>query len=116
MRRFVQEARWRLPGCLEDIDHRRPRGLNRWLAHSLTGRGWVRSHRNMVITGPWGTGDTQRGCTLGNAASRKGFPARYRRMPRLLAQSAAGRPGAGALHGGGRPTAPGADVAGSHRG
>ena len=47
------------PACVEDIDHRTPRGLDRQLVRSLTAESaWVREHQHLFLIGPTGTGKT----------------------------------------------------------
>ena len=47
---------------------------------------WIRSHHNVLIEGPTGSGKTYLACALANAACRQGFSARYYRVPRLIAE------------------------------
>src|SRR5882672_6982512 len=43
--------------CVEDIDYRTPRGLDRQLIRSLTQESaWVREHQNLFLLGPTGIG------------------------------------------------------------
>jgi len=50
----LRAARLREQACLEDLDLRAPRGLDRALVLSLAGGDWVRRHRNVLISGPTG--------------------------------------------------------------
>lgn len=84
--RLLSQARLRLPACLEDVDYRHPRGLDRSLLRSLSNGDWLRARQNVLITGPTGVGKTFIACALANAACRQGFTARYYRVPRLLAE------------------------------
>jgi DNA replication protein DnaC len=45
--------------CIEDIDHRAARGLDRGLIATLATGQWVRDHHNVLIVGPTGTGKPQ---------------------------------------------------------
>ena len=38
--------------CMEDVDYRTPRGLDRALFQSLDGTDWIERHRSVLITGP----------------------------------------------------------------
>lgn len=89
--RRLQEAKLRLPACIEDIDYQQPRGLDRSLMRHLATCEWVRSHQNVLLTGPTGVGKTFLACALGNAACRQGLSARYYRVPRLLSELAVSR-------------------------
>ena len=70
--------------CLEDVDYRTPRGLDRHLLHHLATGQWLREHLNGLIVGPTGVGKTWLACALANAACRLGFTAAYHRLPRLF--------------------------------
>ncbi|MDR7462970.1 MAG: IS21-like element helper ATPase IstB [Armatimonadota bacterium] len=84
--RLLSQVRLRLPACLEDVDYRHPRGLDRSLLRSLSTGDWLRARQNVLITGPTGVGKTFIACALANAACRQGFTARYYRVPPLLAE------------------------------
>lgn len=86
--RLLREARLRIPACMEDIDYRHQRGLDRPLLQSLAQCRWVRSHQSVLITGPTGCGKTYIACALANAACRQGFRARYYRLARFMAELA----------------------------
>lgn len=70
--------------CVEDIDWRAGRGLDRHLMTSLAGCDWVRHGRNVLITGATGCGKTWLGCALAQQAARQGFSVLYTRATRLL--------------------------------
>lgn len=84
LERLLKTAKLRLPACVEDIDYRHPRGLERAKMASLAGGDWIRRHQNLCITGPTGSGKTWLACALGNQACRQGLSVRYLRMPRLI--------------------------------
>ncbi len=44
----------RLPACVEDINYRQPRGLDRNLVVHLAACDWIGSSQNALITGPKG--------------------------------------------------------------
>jgi DNA replication protein DnaC len=87
----LRQAHLREPATIEDLDFRHPRGLDKALVLSLADGDWLRRHRNVLVTGPTGTGKTYLGCALAHQACREGFSARYVRLPRLLAELALGR-------------------------
>lgn len=82
--RRLQRARLRQPGaCIEDIDFKARRGLNRQAVMALGRCDWIRDALNVVITGSTGTGKTYLACALANKACRSGFTAYYVRASRL---------------------------------
>lgn len=91
LKRLLKEAKLRQQACLEDVDFRVGRGLDRQLLRSLGTGLWVTNHRNVLVTGPTGVGKTYISCALANAACRQGFRARYYRVPRLLTDIAVSR-------------------------
>lgn len=84
--RNLKTARLRSHACVEDIDSRRPRGLDRTQVLHLAEAGWVTDHRDLLITGATGTGKTYLACALAHAALRRGYKALYWRLPRLLGE------------------------------
>lgn len=56
--RRLAKARFRLPAALEDLDARAPRGLDTGLIASLATGQWIRTHDNVLISGPTGAGKT----------------------------------------------------------
>jgi len=84
--RLLKAARLRLPACVEDIDYRHRRGLDKARMAGLASCDWVRQSHNLCITGPTGCGKTWLACALGNQACRQGLSVRYLRLPELLEQ------------------------------
>lgn len=83
--RLLKLARLRQPSaCIEDIDYRHPRGLERARMAALITCDFVRRKQNLHLTGPTGTGKSWIACALGQAACRQGLSVRYERVPRLL--------------------------------
>src|SRR5688500_18954310 len=57
--RRLRNGRLQGPACIEDIDYRTARGLDRQLVRSLTQEStWVREHQNLFLLGPTGIGKT----------------------------------------------------------
>ena len=70
--------------CIEDIDFRSRRGLDKELVLYLSSCEWIGKHRNILITGPTGVGKTFLACALAQKACREGYTVQYLRLPRLL--------------------------------
>jgi len=86
LQRLLQLARLRQSACVEDIDYKHKRGLERSQISTLVSCDWVRSGQNLHITGPTGTGKSWLACAFGHQACRQGLGVRYERLPRLLEQ------------------------------
>jgi DNA replication protein DnaC len=84
LHRYLKAARLRSQASVEDLDFRRPRGLDRAAVLSLAESQWVNAHRNLLIVGPTGAGKTFVACALAQAAVRQGHTALYLRAPRML--------------------------------
>jgi len=80
----LKGARLREPACLEDVNYRHPRGLDRSVMQRLTTCQWVKNHEAVLITGATGLGKTWLACALAHQACREGYTALYVRVPRLL--------------------------------
>lgn len=83
LERMVKTAHLRLAASIEDVDFRRPRGLERAQMLNLAESHWVASHHCVVVVGATGLGKTYLACALANAAIRHGHTALYLRGPRL---------------------------------
>jgi len=82
--RLLKAAKLRSNACVEDIDYRHPRGIDRSFMSTLASCQWVQRHHNLCITGPTGSGKTWLACALGNQTCRQGLSVRYFRLPRLF--------------------------------
>ena len=84
----LQNARLRINACVEDVDFRHRRALDKALFMQLTDCQWIRQADNVIMVGPTGVGKTYLACALAQKACRQGFSALYRRLPRLLQELA----------------------------
>ncbi len=80
----LRKAKLRQNSCIEDIDFRHPRGLDKSLVMRLAGCEWIKEHNNLIITGPTGVGKTYLACAFANKACREGFNTLYVRMTKLF--------------------------------
>lgn len=77
--RLLKSAKLRYPSaCLEDVDFRESRGLEKSLFAVLAICDWVRQPRHIVFTGATGTGKSWVACALGVQACRLGLSVIYR--------------------------------------
>lgn len=74
--RRLRNARLQGPACIEDIDYRTSRGLDRQVVRSLTQESaWVREHQNLFLLGPTGVGKTWLAKAFAQKACRDGYTA-----------------------------------------
>jgi DNA replication protein DnaC len=91
MKRLLSNAKLKINGCVEDIDFKTPRGINKSVILHLANCEWIKNAQNIIITGPTGVGKTYLTCALANRACRMGFSAFYIRIPNLFQQLAIAR-------------------------
>lgn len=85
--RLGQRLRWAKlsqGACLEDLDMRTPRGLQKMALAQITDLAWIREHLNVLICGPTGVGKSWIACAIGHAACRADHSVRFYRLPRLI--------------------------------
>lgn len=82
--RLLKTAKLRVPACVEEVDYRHPRGIDRAYFTELTHGHWIERKQNLCLTGSTGTGKTWLACALGNQACRQGYSVRYLRVPRIF--------------------------------
>jgi DNA replication protein DnaC len=90
----LKRAGMRQSACIENLDLRTPRNLDRGIMATLAGGQWIRQHLNVLVIGPAGIGKSWISCALGNSAARDGVSVVYKRLSRLLDDLAVAR-----LHG-----------------
>lgn len=80
----LKQAKLKQTACIENIDFRAGRGLDKSQILSLATCQWIREHHNSLIVGATGTGKTYLACALAHKACLEGFSAIYLRLPRLF--------------------------------
>lgn len=88
----LRRAKLRTNACVEDIDYRAARGLDKALLRSLTAEsGWVARQENIFVCGPTGVGKSYVACALAQKACRDGYSAFYTRAAALFRDLALAR-------------------------
>jgi len=80
----LKNAKLRLSACIEDLDVKAARGLDRTVITALATSDWLKRHHNVIVTGPTGAGKTYVACALAQKACRDGYTVFYERAPRLF--------------------------------
>ena len=64
IKRLLEEAKLKINACVEDIDYKSPRGIDRSVIMTLSSCDWIKKYHNVIITGPTGAGKTFLACAL----------------------------------------------------
>jgi len=80
----LKKAKLRHSCCVEDLDFKASRGLDKGLILTLAACTWVARGLNLLICGPTGIGKSYLACALGHKACLEGYTALYLRLPRLF--------------------------------
>ena len=80
----LSKAKLRMSACLEDLDHKVGRGLDKTLLASLATSVWISRRRNVIIEGKTGAGKTYLACALAHQGCRDGYSVLYARAPALF--------------------------------
>jgi DNA replication protein DnaC len=85
LKRLISKADFPISGaCIEDIEYRSDRKLNKEQLLELSTCSFIKEKQNIIILGATGAGKTFLGCAFGMAACRHFFSVRYIRLPDLL--------------------------------
>ncbi|MGO9390782.1 IS21-like element helper ATPase IstB [Rhodoblastus sp.] len=87
----LRVAKLRQQACVEDIDYRSPRGLDRAMMQKLINGDWIDAHDNLALIGPTGVGKSWIASALGHKACRDNRSVLYQRVPRLFEELALAR-------------------------
>lgn len=83
--RLLRGARLKVAeACVEDINYKAARGLDKRQIATLATGEWIRRTQNVLITGATGSGKTWLGCALAQQCCRQGASVLYWRVPRLI--------------------------------
>lgn len=84
----LKMAHLRQQGCVENIDFKQSRNLDKSLIKSLAQCLWVKEHLNLLVTGPCGVGKSFIACALAHKACLEGYTVLYVRAPRMFSDLA----------------------------
>ncbi|MCK5491968.1 MAG: IS21-like element helper ATPase IstB [Candidatus Omnitrophica bacterium] len=87
----LRRAKLRHQACMENIDYRSSRGLDKSLMKQLSTGQWIKERLNILITGPCGAGKSFIACALAQRACLEGYSALYMRAPCLFENIAVAR-------------------------
>lgn len=70
--------------CIEDVDYRTQRRLDKAMFQQLATCRWIADNRNLLLVGKCGVGKSWLACALAHKACRDGYTVHYARVPRLF--------------------------------
>jgi len=92
LKRIIQKADFSVSGaCIEDIEYRADRKLNREQIMQLATCSYIAEKRNVIVLGATGAGKSYISCALGMAACRHFHSVKYTRLPDLLEELSVAR-------------------------
>jgi len=92
LKRLIRSADFPISGaCVEDIEYRADRKLDREQLLQFEACAFIDERRNIIILGATGAGKTYLGCALGMSACRHFYSVKYIRLPDLLEELSVAR-------------------------
>jgi len=92
LKRLIHSADFPISGaCIEDVEYRADRKLDREQIIQLATCAYIAEKRNVIILGATGAGKTYFSCAFGMAACRHFYSVKYIRLPDLLDELAVAR-------------------------
>lgn len=83
--RLLKQAKLRYPqACVTSIDHSDRQRFNSDQIRELSHGDWFKHSKNIIFTGPTGTGKSYLACAFGQQACQLGLKVRYYRVTRLV--------------------------------
>lgn len=87
----LRQASLKQRACIEDIDFKHQRNLDKSTIMNLKKCKWIKEHHNILITGLTGVGKSYIACALGHKACLEGYRSQYVRVSRMLADLSVAR-------------------------
>lgn len=84
LQRRLKQAKLRHEACIEDVDLRAARRLDKTLVATLATCRWIAERMNVLVTGPTGVGKSFIAYALAHKACLEGYKLLYVRLSRLL--------------------------------
>lgn len=82
----LKAAKFKIPATMESIDYQIKRGLIKTKILELGNFSWITHKRNIIFTGPTGSGKSHIAQALAHQACRSGFAAHFIRLSKLLSE------------------------------
>ena len=90
--RRLKMAKLKPGACVEEIDYRTARGLEKSVIRALAQKStWAQNHENIFVLGPTGVGKSFVACALAQKACRDGYSALYTRAAAMFRDLAIAR-------------------------
>ena len=90
--RLIKNSTYSIHGaCVENIEYRPGRNLDKSQMLRLSTCTYIQSSQNIILLGATGAGKSYLACALGNAANRNFYSVKYIRLPDLLVDIALSR-------------------------
>lgn len=84
LERLLKQAKLKQNACLQAIDYKPQRKLDKSLVLSLETCQWITQRKNVIIVGPTGTGKTFIAQALAHNACMKGYSSHCLRLPKFF--------------------------------
>ncbi|MGA2143173.1 MAG: IS21-like element helper ATPase IstB [Brevinematales bacterium] len=81
---LIRKGRFRYQSCMEGLDFRPDRNLDKNLMMRLTNCDWIKKKQNLIISGTTGSGKSYIASALGNQACRHGYKTLYYSCKKLF--------------------------------